>query len=64
MSHKPESTVAEMEQQYSGYKPNYFLLYSKLPDPSLELYVNENNEKLDLIWWDEFFRLFKKKQNS
>lgn len=63
MSHKPESTIIEMEKQFSVYNPNCFLLYSGLPDPSLEQYVIVNNEKLDLIWEDGFFKLFRKIEN-
>lgn len=60
MSHKPESSTLEMEQQYSVYQPNYFLLYSGLPDPSLEKYILEKNEHLILIWQNNYFKLLKK----
>ncbi len=61
MSHKPNSSINEMEQQFSVYNPNYFLIYSSLPDASLEKYVVEKKDQITLIWQDDYFRLFKKK---
>lgn len=64
MSHKPESTIPEMVSQYSIYNPNFFLIYSGLPDLSLEEFVHKNQDNLDLLWQDDFFKLFKRKSDK
>ncbi len=61
MSHKPGSSVAQMDIQFMNNKPNFYLLYTGLMDPSLEQYIIANQSNIELIWQDDFFKFYKRK---
>jgi hypothetical protein len=60
MAHLPESTPVEVYKQFQAKGPTHFLLYSELPDPALENYIRTNRREIELIWRNQFFRLYRK----
>lgn len=61
LSAQPEQKPAEIYRQMQALKPDYFLLYSELPDPALENYVQTNLAEIEMVWQNEFFRLYKRR---
>lgn len=60
MAHLPESTPVEVYKQFEAIGPTHFLLYSELPDPALENYIRTNRREIELIWRNQYFRLYRK----
>ncbi|MDY0342530.1 MAG: hypothetical protein RBR28_03100 [Lentimicrobium sp.] len=58
-SGQPESTPTEIYRQMQILKPDYYLLYSELPDPALENYIKTNRNQIEMVWRSPYFQLFR-----
>lgn len=59
MSHKPGSTIEEMTGQFAVKNPSHYLIYKGLPDPALEFFLKTKQGELELLWQDQYFRLYR-----
>ncbi len=62
-SGQPESTPVEFYRQMQLLKPDYYLLYSALPDLALENYIKTNPEQIEMVWRSPYFQLFRNRKS-
>jgi len=61
MSHTPDASVKQLQEQFNQKEASYFLLYSGLPDEALENYLKNQSKNMALVWIDQDFKLYQKK---